>query len=114
MTRDAIDRLRMFAGGVSVDRLALNWEQVLRYNPPPNPAKLSDSRAESYIEKFGDESWELDALNPTILSDLIETAVLKLRDNDLWDDAVNEEQEGISQLIEASNRWDEVANFLAE
>ena len=45
MTRDIFDRLQTFMGGAEVKRLALNWDQVEMYNPPPNPAKLTDSRA---------------------------------------------------------------------
>ena len=56
-----------------VDRLALNMDQIDQYQPPPNPAKVTDSRAEGYIAEFGTESWELDALEPTVLAALIQT-----------------------------------------
>ena len=112
MTRDVIDRLQLFAGGIQVDRLALNWDQVEQYNPPPNPAKLTDSRADAYIARFGGESWELDALNPTILAGLIENIVAQLRDAALWAEAVEEEEEGLSQLQSAAERWQDIAEFL--
>lgn len=112
MTRDVLDRMALFAGGMQVERLALNWDQVEMYNPPPNPAKLTDSRAEGYIARFGMSSWELDALDPTTIAGLIETAVMAFRDEDLWDEAVEEEQEGIRLLTEASDRWEDVAGFL--
>lgn len=93
MTRDNADRLSMFAGhpGVEVRRLALNWDQVKEYRPPPNPAKLTDSRAKSYISNFGKNSWELDALSPTVIADLIETEIISLRDDEIWDEAVKKE-----------------------
>jgi hypothetical protein len=112
MTRDVIDRLQRFAGGIKVDRLALNWDQVEQYKPPPNPAKLTDSRADAYIARFGSESWELDALNPTILANLIENIVGQLRDATLWAEAVEEEEEGITQLRSAADRWEDIAEFL--
>ena len=112
MTRDVIDRLQLFAGGITVDRLALNWDQVEQYNPPPNPAKLTDSRAEAYIARFGLSSWELDALDPTTLAGLIETAVAQFRDDRLWAEAVKEEEEGLAQLQTAADRWGEIADFL--
>ncbi len=72
MSRDIFERLTMFAGTkVHVLRIALNMVQVKRYNPPPNPAKVTDSRFADYQKKFGDESWELDALEPRVLVDLI-------------------------------------------
>lgn len=112
MTRDVADRMTLFAGGLKVDRLALNWNQVERYNPPPNPAKLTDSRADGYIAKFGLSSWELDALDPTTLAGLIENTVASFRDEDLWSEAVEQEEEGLRLLQDAADRWGEVAGFL--
>jgi len=65
MTRDVADRLALFMGeAVQVERLALNMDQIEHYGPPPNPAKLTDARADAYIAEFGLSSWELDALEP--------------------------------------------------
>lgn len=104
MTRDNQERLSMFVGvPVMVVRLALNMEQIRRLNPPPNPAKLSDTRATSYIAKYGDESWELDALDPQTISDLIETSVMRIRDEVKWDRALAIESDGrdtLNQIIE--------------
>ncbi len=73
MSRDIQDRLRIFeAYNVEFHRLALNMNQIEQYNPPPNPAKLTDSRATQYIDEFGYDSWELDALEPQVISNLIE------------------------------------------
>lgn len=80
MTRDIQERLRMFESDVEVKRIALTMEQIKLYNPPPNPAKITDSRCQGYIEKYGCESWELDALNPTIIKDLISKEVDVLTD----------------------------------
>lgn len=92
MTRDNEARLSMFAGTpIRVVRLALNMDQVQKYKPPPNPAKVTDARFENYQRKFGDESWELDALEPNIIQSLIESNVLRLRDYKLWDEALKEE-----------------------
>lgn len=99
MTRDNRDRLSLFAGvPVTVVRLALNMNQVEEYNPPPNPVKLTDSRTEGYREQYGDSSWELDALSPKVISDLIEQNVLKVRNSQRWDEAVQQETEDRMQL----------------
>lgn len=85
MTRDNTDRLEMFAGTpVIVQRLGLNMDQVEELQPPPNPTKLSDSRAQGYIDRFGHESWELDALDPTYIRNLISDAVMRIRDEVVW------------------------------
>lgn len=80
MTRDIQERLNLFGAETEVNRIALTYEQVERYTPPPNPAKITDSRCKGYIEKYGDESWELDALKPTVIHDLIVETVDRLTD----------------------------------
>jgi hypothetical protein len=101
MTRDNEDRLSMFAGvPIQVVRLALNMDQVERYAPPPNPAKVTDSRFADYEARFGSESWELDALSPTVIRDLISDAVMRVRDEALWDAATMRETEDLETLLE--------------
>ena len=114
MTRDIRDRLTMFLGdfGCDINRLALNWNQIELYNPPPNPAKTTDSRYRGYQEEYGKESWELDALEPSVISDLIEQNILSLRDDDLWSEVVEQEQEHKKQLQQVSDKWLDVITFL--
>lgn len=70
-------------------RLALNMNQVEEQNPPPNPAKITDSRFRSYQEQFGDESWELDALTPQYLNELVRDEVESLIDWEEWEEALD-------------------------
>jgi hypothetical protein len=113
MSRDIRDRLELFTGDeIIFDRLALNMPQIEEYGPPPNPAKLSDSRCQKYIQTHGDESWELDALDPAALSELIRTNVEKYRDAEAWDKAVREESRAKKQLTSVSDRWPDVSKFL--
>lgn len=90
---------------VTVNRIALNMSQVEQYNPPPNPAKLSDSRARGYVDNYGDESWELDALEPRVITDLIQDAVFGLRDVDLWDEAAKKEEREKSEIKAVADNW---------
>jgi len=108
MTRDIIDRLDTFECPLEVSRLALNMEQVEEFDPPPNPAKITDSRYAGYVVEFGEESWELDALEPSILAGLVEGTVQQLIDRDTWDEAMEREQTGREQLRELSGRFDEL------
>lgn len=113
MTRDNDDRLSLFSGGyVNVHRIALNMDQVDQYGPPPNFAKLSDTRAADYIEKYGSDSWELDALEPSVIQDLIEVKVGELIDYDTWYSTDEEEGEVKDLLTSLSDRWDDVVEFL--
>jgi len=115
MTRDNDVRLALFAReDVTVRRLALNYDQVETYGPPPNPAKVSDSRYEGYLLNYGAESWELDALNPNVLQDLIREAVLEYRDEDAWQRLREREAEERRRLREVEDRWGEVVEFLGD
>ena len=76
MRRDIADRMAMFGvEGLRVDMIALTTDQVKLYDPPPNPAKITDPRAKQYIEEFGEESWELDALPPRELQRIIQESI---------------------------------------
>lgn len=110
MSRDIADRLAMFAGSArpQVRRIALNMDQVEEYNPPPNPAKVTDSRFAGYAAIHGDESWELDALDPATLNGLITAEVLSLRDEELWAAARARQENERAQLTAVSDRWDDV------
>lgn len=113
MTRDITDRLAEFAGReIEVKRLALNMPQIEEYNPPPNPAKITDSRAKMYIEEFGQESWELDALEPVVIARLIRDAVTEVRGESVWDMAVAEETKQKAQLTKVSAKWTTIVDKL--
>lgn len=113
MTRDITDRLDLFTGGgVRLDRLALNMDQVRSYGPPPNPAKTTDSRFAGYIADFGRESWELDALEPAAIVALVREAVAGVRDEGIWQKTVEESTAQREGLLAASRRWGEVQDFL--
>jgi hypothetical protein len=114
MTRDIRERLELFEADVEVRRIALNMDQVEEHQPPPNPAKLTDSRATGYIREHGRSSWELDALDPTLLDQLIEEEIWSWRDIDLWDEATQAMDRERSLLRNVASRWSEVAELVAE
>jgi len=92
MTRDIMDRLETFKTPCVIKRIALTMEQIEENNPPPNPAKITDSRYEGYLKKYGSESWELDAINPNMLTNLIREKVLFYRDQHTWEEAARDER----------------------
>lgn len=114
MTTDNRERVRLFAEsqGVDVRRIALNMDQVEQYDPPPNPAKQTDSRYASYADDYGTESWELDALDPQVLYQLIIDAIDEYRDEELWEKTLEEQAEARLPLTALSENWDEVAQFM--
>ena len=105
MTRDIEERISMFLSyhGFSdwdfgIQRVALEMSQIRKYNPPPNPAKLTDSRCGKYIEQYGYSSWELDALEPSVLESIIHSAVLEHLDLSLYREMERKEAETKEKL----------------
>lgn len=106
MTRDNMERLELFAGTpVIVQRLGLNYSQVEELNPPPNPTKMTDSRAAGYVERFGYKSWELDALDPTYIRNLIGNAVNQVRDPEVWGRSLAREVADKDRLETLAKEW---------
>lgn len=107
MVRDIEQRLNTFTYEtlpIHVEKLALTTAQVQQYNPPPNPTKLTDSRAGKYVEEHGDESWEVDALDPATLQQIISTAFEKIIDMELMDEIKEREEldkEKLRELAES-------------
>ena len=106
MSRDIEERLNLYTSmasgdrdrgctpvSVEVRRIALNMDQVRTYNPPPNPAKLTDSRVGQYLADHGDKSWELDALEPSVIVDLIGDHIEpEIDDRESYDDILADEE----------------------
>lgn len=112
MSRDIQDRMELFeAHDVTVERIALTMEQIRERRPPPNPAKITDSRAKDYIKKFGPKSWELDALDPTYLIRLIEDATAQYVDDEIWEESCKQETNSRDGLKILSHNFDVATRF---
>lgn len=109
MSRDIVDRLNFFGVDLTFERIALNMDQIEQYDPPPNPTKVTDSRAEGYIAEFGHECWELDALAPEVIDSLIQDKVSQYMDMDLIEKMQEKEDEAKLVLRNVSDNWSEIA-----
>ncbi|MFS0883980.1 hypothetical protein [Aeromicrobium sp. 179-A 4D2 NHS] len=71
--RDFQDKVHRFAPGVSVhmQRIAVTPAQIDEFNLPTRPTKSTDTRA----PKFAGDSVEVDAIAPTALRAIVETAI---------------------------------------
>jgi hypothetical protein len=112
MSRDIVDRLKIFGVNVEFKRLALNMDQVQQYHPPPNPAKVTDARFVGYQALHGDESWELDALDPAVLVTLIQDAIGNHRDDATWAEAMTREEDAKARLGKAAKNWETISDTL--
>lgn len=106
MTRDLQARLELLgATWYEFERIALTMDQIHDQKPPPNPAKESDSRFEDYAAKYGDESWELDALSPAYLRKLVAKHIARYVDKKAWAERQKEIQGIQGRLLEISKTF---------
>lgn len=86
--------------------IAERWHITLMVNRgPPNPAKLSDSRAQAYVAQHGASSWEVDALQPEVLQQIIETAIQELVDVNTMNAVKAQEERDKDRLRKAAERF---------
>jgi hypothetical protein len=109
MTDDNRDRLALFARyDVEVVRLALNMDQVEEHKCPPNPTKMTDGRAKTYEAMGHEASWELDALPPIFLDNLIADSIESYIDKDVWRQSLEREAELRAPLAKFAARAKEL------
>jgi len=108
MVRDIRERMAMFGvgpiGDFTVTKIALTTAQVRQYNPPPNPAKITDPRAKNYIAQHGNSSWEVDALPPNVLVRLIRAAFKSVIDKPTMDAVIAREEADKAALLKATEK----------
>lgn len=80
--------------------IGLNMEQIKKYKLPPNPAKLTDSRSDAYIAKYGNMSWEVDALEPQRLVEIVEMNIKMNIDGSIYKEVLEQEVEDIKKIKE--------------
>lgn len=116
MTRDVESRIRLFLGKDQrrfvLKRIALSMKQIRKYDPPPNPTKEADSRHASYVKKYGDKCWELDALEPSVLVAMVEKHVKAACDKVRWDYDAGQEERHRRLLRAAARHWSDITKII--
>jgi len=92
-------RLEQFEARPIVKRIGLTLDQVNEFNLPPNFAKESDNNYEQYKEKYGEFSWELDALKPEIIYNLVIEAIKTTIDPKTYNKALNRQKRERRQIL---------------
>ena len=106
MTRDLEQRLRRYSElegldlTINVQRIALTHQQVQEYNLTPNPTKTADPRATGYTEEFGNQCWELDAIEPNELQRLVLESIKSHIDADIWNQTLEQQTQERQELEE--------------
>ena len=91
MTKELVGRFERYGGSfIKVRRIGLTIEQVRQFNLSPNFAKKADRNYPEYVEKYGEECWELDALPPDELQAIVRRAVVSYVDSQAWQEKKQE------------------------
>jgi len=80
---DLPGRLQRYGGEAIISRIALVGADLPEL--PSFKAKPSDTRYKWYRARFGDDAYELDALDPGILRDRVQSAIEAYIDQDMWE-----------------------------
>lgn len=107
MTEVSEERVSMYARHqIDFRRIALTLPQIEEHNPPPNFVKETDSRTKWYVERFETEDcWELDALSPRTVDQIIRAEIEPLIDRETWDKTLAREEEHRTVLSEIISDW---------
>jgi hypothetical protein len=88
MSNNMEDDFRWHGADITVERIALNPDQVAEHQLPTRPSKSTDSRTRKFSEEFGEGSVELDALPPGVLTEMIEDSIVDYLNIDVWEEAI--------------------------
>lgn len=110
-----IERMREDIDGefnIEINRIALTPDQIAEYNPPPNFAKMTDSRSGQYVAEHGKYSYELDALDPDVLSALIDQTIRSYLDEKLFQKRRDRLEVERALLKRVSANWERVEKWV--
>lgn len=96
--------LDKFGIDADFEKIALNLEQIKEYDLPTMPTKKSDSRTAKHIANFGDVAVELDALEPDVLQEMINSSIQENFDEKIYQKVQREEaakRRKVKKMIDA-------------
>jgi hypothetical protein len=105
-------RLKEYGGDhVELRRIALTGEHVLGLPSFPASDKRTDPRFKWFTGRYGDQCWELDAMDPNDLRDCVEEAIKELIEPVAWErcECVNAAEK--NNLKEFLEKWRSLEKF---
>jgi hypothetical protein len=100
--------------GLEIRRIALTKEDTIALgrgpafpasDKGPKPGKKGDSRYPWFVRNYGLWCWELDALDPNILRDRVEEAILDELDVEAWNRYVDVEEVEKNSIMGLCQSW---------
>jgi hypothetical protein len=114
--RDIPERLNdLFGTDVVCKHIGITMPQIEQFDPPPNPAKITDPRAKWYIGEYGDSSWEVDALEPKDMHDVIHEELSQIIDLDMFEKKKTQEEKErkeIALLPDLKDKFETIKAFI--
>jgi len=107
-------RLKEYGGDhVELKRIALTGEQVLDLPSFPASDKRKDPRFKWFTGRYGDQCWELDAMDPNALRDCVEKEIKKLIEPIAWSRCERINTAEKNSLREVMAKWNTLQRFEA-
>ncbi|MDE1862952.1 MAG: hypothetical protein KGI33_08580 [Thaumarchaeota archaeon] len=113
MTEDIQSRLYRYGSHARVKRVALTYVQVRQFGLEPMPTKISDSRWREYSSQYGNQCWELDALPPDELQNIIRDSIKAHIDVSRWNRTFKEIEKE-RRLLQKRFRSKEVTSLIGK
>lgn len=98
MVRSLEERLAFFNCRPLILKSALTFDDILKYNLPPDFTKTRDKRRKKFVEKWGDIAVELDALPVDVLRERIKNEVERFFDLEKFNEILKMEENEIVKL----------------
>jgi hypothetical protein len=105
---DLPGRVDRYGGSVEVRRIALTVDDTARLGAAPAfsaDEKVRDPRHGWYVDWYGRSCWELDALDPNVLRERVESAIREYIDWDAWERCAKVEKAEKASLLEVVGAW---------
>jgi hypothetical protein len=102
---DLPERIERYGGYIQMRRVALVEDDL---DDLPNfdaDTKRGDPRYRWFVENYGDECWELDAMSPVKLREKVRTAIRELIDGDAWARALEVERAEVESMRVFHRAW---------
>lgn len=104
-------RLELYNGTATIKRVALDKSDVTDTDLPSFEAesKSKDPRYKWFVQNYGKQAWELDALSPVILRERVECEILSLIDTGAWEHAKSIESAEIESMSDILSHWQSIS-----
>lgn len=104
--RDIPNRFERYEGSAIIGRIALTADDIGDDLPSfPASTKAKDPRYRWFVENYGRDCWELDAMSPNVLRHRVEYEIARRIDQAAWQRAIEVEGIEIQSMADFHRAW---------